>query len=171
MIGHELTVEQGEAGEAHARHQPGQRDLRRVGAARDHGFAEEGGAQRDAIEAAHKLLPVPHLDRMGEAPGMQVDIGALDRVIDPGRRAVGRGLRAQRQYLSEGAVGGDAELVAAQHLGQRTRQVEPFERQDRAEFGFDPIDFPRVAVVRHGEDTNGIGLQQDQRIDQHAARR
>lgn len=171
MIGHELTVEQGEAGEAHARHQPGQRDLRRVGAARDHGFAEEGGAERDAIEAAHKLLPVPHLDRMGEAAGVEIAIGAFDRMVDPGRRAIRRGGGAERQYLSEGAVGGDAELVAAQHLGQRTRQVEPFERQDRAEFGLDPIDFPRVAVVRHGEDTNGIGLQQDQRIDQHAARR
>jgi hypothetical protein len=49
MIGHELAVEQGEAAEPQPRDQPGQRHLRRVGAARHHGFAEKCATDRDAI--------------------------------------------------------------------------------------------------------------------------
>ena len=50
MIGHELAVEQGEAADLEARDQPGERDLRRVGRAAEHAFAEKGAAEAHAIE-------------------------------------------------------------------------------------------------------------------------
>ena len=167
MVGHELAVEQGEAGKAHPRDQPGKRDLGRVGAARHHRFAEEGAAERDAVEAAHQFLPVPDFDRMGVAAFVQVAIGALDGVIDPGGGPVLRALGAEREDLREGAVGSDAEAIAADDLRQRMRQVKAIEREDRPPLGLDPIDLLRVAVVRHGENADGIGLQQDKRVDHH----
>ncbi|MEA3035865.1 MAG: hypothetical protein QOH04_1630, partial [Sphingomonadales bacterium] len=43
MLGHELAVEQPVAADPQPRHQPGERDLGRVGAAREHALAEKGG--------------------------------------------------------------------------------------------------------------------------------
>jgi hypothetical protein len=44
MIGHELAIEQGHASEPHPRHQPGERDLGGIRAARGHALAEKGAA-------------------------------------------------------------------------------------------------------------------------------
>ena len=52
MRGEELAIEQREAADAQPRDQPGQRDLRRIGDAADHRFAEERAAQRKAVEPA-----------------------------------------------------------------------------------------------------------------------
>ena len=93
VVGHELAVEQGEAADLEARDQPGQRDLRRVGRAAEHAFAEEGAAEPDAVKAADQLaaVAVPDLDRMGVAAGVEGEHGALDLAVDPGFLAVGAG--------------------------------------------------------------------------------
>src|SRR3546814_1424163 len=54
----ELRVEQPEAALAQAQHELGEGDLAGVGRPAEHRLAEEGGAQRDAVEAAHQP-PVP----------------------------------------------------------------------------------------------------------------
>jgi hypothetical protein len=59
MLGHELAVEQGEAADDQPRDQPGERYLRGVGPRREHAFAEEGGAQPDAVEPADELAFQP----------------------------------------------------------------------------------------------------------------
>ena len=52
VVGHELAVEQGEIADLQARDEPGQRDLRGVGRAAEHAFAEEGAAELHAVEPA-----------------------------------------------------------------------------------------------------------------------
>ncbi len=54
--------------------------------------------------------------------------------------------------------------------------MKAVERQDRAPFGFDPVDVIRIAVIRiavirHREYANGISLQQDERVDHHSRAR
>ena len=170
MVGHELTVEQGETGETQPRRQPGQRHLRRVRAPRHHAFAEKGSAQRDAIKAADQFLPVPDLHRMGKADLVQMAIGLFDLAIDPGGRAIVRGLRAEPHDAREIPVGGHAEPVAADRLGQRMGQMEAIEWKDGTPLGLDPVDVLRFPVVRHRKHADGIGLQQHQRIDRHHPR-
>ena len=97
---HELAVEQAEAADDQPRHQPGQSDLGGVALQRHHRFAEEGGAEPDAVEAAGQLAVLPDLDRMG-APGfVQADVARLDLGVDPGVLAV----RAEPHNARESAV-------------------------------------------------------------------
>ena len=62
MIGDELAIEQGEAANLQARDERGERDLRRVGGAAEHRFAEEGAAEFDAVNAADQFLILPAFD-------------------------------------------------------------------------------------------------------------
>ena len=165
MIGHELAVEQGKAARPQPRRQPCQRNLRRIGAARHHALAEKGPAERHAIETADQFLAVPTFDRMGKADLVQMAIGALDRIVDPGRWPIRRGLRAQRHQPGEIAIGRDAEPLPADHLRQRMRQVKAVQRQDRAPFRLHPINVRGVAIVGHREHADGIGLQQQNGVD------
>jgi hypothetical protein len=79
MLGHELAVEQPVAADLQPRDQPGERDLRGVAAAREHAFAEEGAAERDAVEAAGELAVLPAFDRMGVAEPVKLGEALLDR--------------------------------------------------------------------------------------------
>lgn len=165
MIGHELAVEQGETAKTQPRDEPGQCDFRRVGASRHHALTEKGAPDRYAIEAADQFFIFPHLDRMGKTMGVQRAIGLFDRMIDPGRWAIRRGLGAQGQYLRKGAVGGHAETVAAQRPGERAGQVESIERQRRPALGLYPVDVVIIPVVGHGKDADRIGLKQCERVN------
>ena len=49
------------------RDQPGERHLRGVARRREHRFAEEGGAELDAVKAADQRAVLPAFDRMGVA--------------------------------------------------------------------------------------------------------
>jgi len=166
--GEELAIEQGKAAGAQPRDQPGQRDLRCIGDAADHRFAEERPAQRKAVEPADELIAVPHLDRMGVALMVQRDEGGFDLAVDPRFLAVRRRFGAQRDDSFERGVGGHAETIAHQRPAQRMRQAEPVERQDSALARLDPIDPGGIAAVGHWEDAHGIGAQQHQRIERGA---
>lgn len=167
MFGHELTVEQGEAAHPHPRHQPGQRHLRRIGAPRHHAFAEKGAAQRHAVEPTHQFLPFPAFDAVGEAEPVQLKIGGLYVMADPGRRAIRHRLSAKRENRAERAIGRYPEAFTPDRPGQRMGQAKAVQRQDRPLFGLHPIDFVRVAIIRHREDADGISLQQEKRVDGH----
>lgn len=84
VLGHELCVEQAEAAADQPGRQVHQRHLGSVASPREHTFAEEGSAQRDAIEAAHQFIAGPALDTMRMAHLVQLEIQLLDRPIDPG---------------------------------------------------------------------------------------
>ncbi len=118
MVGLELAVEQGEPTDLQSRYQPGDRDLRRVGRAAEHAFAEKGAAQLDAVEAADQpTILVPRLDRMGVAQCVQRQDGALDLVVDPRLLAVG----ASQQDVVEGLVARHAEATRPDPPGEAPR--------------------------------------------------
>jgi hypothetical protein len=157
MIGHELAVEQNEAGQLHPRHQPGERHFRRIGAAREHALAEKCPAQRHAIEAADQFIAIPAFDRMGKTALMQVDIGCLDLAVDPGRRPVGRRFGAFADNGLKICVDRYPEAFTPHRSGQGMRQAKAFEGQYGAMPGLDPVDFVGVAIVRHRKNTDAIG--------------
>lgn len=165
MPGHELAVEQGESADAQARDEPGDRDLRCVARAADHALTEEGPAQREAVKSAGEPITVPYLDRMREAAAVQGDKGLFDLRIDPGVGAALDRLGAQRDDALERGVGGHAEAIGGNRLAQRMRQMEAVERQDRARLGFDPIDAVGIAPIGHREHPDGIGAEQELRIE------
>ncbi len=55
MLGHELTIEQGEIPRLEARDEPRERDLRRIADEAEHAFTEESATQFHAVEAAHQF--------------------------------------------------------------------------------------------------------------------
>lgn len=167
MIGHELAVEQGETAETHAGGQPGQRHLRRIGAPRHHAFPEKGPPQRHAIKAADQFLPLPHLNGVGETYFMQMAIGTLDRMVDPGGRAVRRGFCAEPDDACEIPIGGDPKPLPPDRLGQRMGDVETVERHDRPSLRLDPVHLLRLAIVGHGKHADRVSLQQHQRVNRH----
>src|SRR5262245_62257846 len=63
----DLAVEEVEAPGPQLTHQRNQCDLRSIRAQREHRLAEEGAAQRDAVDAAHQLARLPGLGAVREA--------------------------------------------------------------------------------------------------------
>jgi hypothetical protein len=105
MLSHELAVEEPEPSNLQPRHQPCERYLRGVALGREHAFAEEGGAELYAVEAADELIPVPAFDRVGVAETVQVVEAPLDNAVDPGFFA----FRTAAEHLREGGVGRHSE--------------------------------------------------------------
>src|SRR5262245_4631017 len=83
MLGGELRIQQGKTLRPQSLNQVYQAYLRSVRSAREHAFAEEGGAERDAIEAADQLFPIPGLDAVRMADAVQCGIERLDGLVDP----------------------------------------------------------------------------------------
>ena len=74
-----------------------QADLRGVALAREHAFAEEGAAERHAVEAADQPAVAPGFDRVAVAAPEELDIGLADRRVDPGvAAALARSRRSRR---------------------------------------------------------------------------
>lgn len=113
MLGHELAVEKREVSDLEARDEPCQRDLRCVGGAAEHGFAEEGAAQLHAIETADEIISPPTFDRVGMAGREQAHDRAFDCIVDPGFVPVGAG----EEDIVEGRITGHAKLPRSQPLG------------------------------------------------------
>ena len=89
MIGDVLRVEQAIAAGAQPRHQMHQRNFRGVARAVEHALAEEGAAERDAIEPAGQLIAVIDFDGMAMAVLVEAAINLADAAVDPGAGAVG----------------------------------------------------------------------------------
>ncbi len=165
MRGNELAVEQSPSACNQPRDEVRERDLRCVARAADHRFAEEGAAERHAIEAAGELAVQPHLDAVCMTELEQPLVARLDDGVDPRRRPVVGGLGAERHHLAEDGVGGDAETVGDEDLLQAAREVKAVQRQDRAQPWFDPMDRRIVRAVGHREKTLRIGAEQQRRVD------
>jgi len=115
MVCHELAVEERVATGLQASDEPGEGDLRCIGRAAEHAFAEEGSAELDAIEAADELVTAPDFDRMGVAEPVQREYCALDIGVDPGFRPVGAG----SDDLGECHVEGNPEPVRPDRSPER----------------------------------------------------
>ena len=125
----------------------------------EHGFAEEGGADGQAVEPADEdqftrlFVRQPHLDGVGDAGVVEEAVGADDGLVDPGAGPVGVG--ARDDDLGEGAVGGDDEASRADLLAQGARHGEGGvgregvvgeEGDDAAEVGVAPEEFAGADV-------------------------
>jgi len=170
MVGHELTVEQSEATRPHPPDQPCQRHLRRIGPAGEHAFAEEGSPQRHAIQAADQFVALPAFHRMGKAQIVEIAVGRLDLAVDPCRWPVVGHLRAFGDHARKVRVHRHPELFPPHGLGQRMRKMKAAQRQYRPLLWLHPVDFLRIPVVGHREHADGVGLQQQERVDRHLPR-
>ena len=146
--------------DAKPRHQPGERNLRRVRHPAEHGFTEEGPAQLHAIKAAYQQIVMPAFDRMGVTHRVKAEGRALDRRVDPGFLAIGAG----QQDLVKCLIAGDPEAAGTDAPRQRTGQVKPIERDDCPAARFDPENIASVTAVGHREYAGGISAQQHSRI-------
>ena len=142
-----------------------ERDLRGIARAADHRFAEEGAAERHAVEAADERAVQPAFDAVRVAELEQSLVARLDDRVDPGGRPVVGRLGAERHHGAERGVGGDAKAVRDDDLLQAFRQVEAIERQDRAQPRFDPVDRRVVGRVGHREQPLRVGAEQQRGVD------
>ena len=72
----DLTVDERDPPAGELPHELHERDFGGVAHAGEHRFAEEGGAERHAVEAAHQLVALPGFAGMGEAAPVQLPVGA-----------------------------------------------------------------------------------------------
>src|SRR5262249_50005006 len=82
VIGHELGVEQLEAAGLEPRHQVHERDLGGIARAVKHALAEEGAAERDAVEAADQRLVLVDLEAVAMPPLVQLAVELADALVD-----------------------------------------------------------------------------------------
>ena len=157
MFGHKLSIKQGEAASDQPGSEMNERDFARITLARDHAFAEEGRPQNDAIKPADELFAVPAFNRMGMALFVQDIIGIDDRAIDPSRRAC----RAKMDHLIKVAVDPDFKRIAADRALQFFGDMKMIERQNRARFRLDEIDFMAEAILRHRKRAARESLQDE----------
>ena len=157
MLGHELAIEKREIARLQACHEPGERDLRRVGGAAEHAFTEEGPAQLHAIKPADQVGAVPDLDRMRVARPVERDHRMFELDIDPGLFSV----RAGGNDRGEIPVAGNLEPARTDGSSQRARNMETVEWDYRAGARLDPVKLIRVAAVSHREDARRITLEKE----------
>ena len=165
MIGLKLAIEQGKAAGLQPGYQPRQRDFGSVSCPADHAFAEKGTAQCQPVKAADQPIVVPALDRVGMAHRMQPAKNLLDRMVDPGLWSARRARRAQRDYVVERNVGGNAESVRGNCLAQRARRAKGGDRQDRPLARLDPINTLGLAVIGHRKHADRIGAEDELRVE------
>jgi len=106
----ELHIEQGEATGVEALDKINEGDLGGVGAAGEHGLAEEGAAKADTVKATKECISfrVAEFDRMSMAACVQVGVELLDEGVNPcvfaARCGFGAGFDSGREILIEGDV-------------------------------------------------------------------
>ena len=154
-----LGVEKDEFTGAEVFDEPEEGDLRGVADVVKHRFAEEGAADRDAVETAGELALLPRLNRVSMAKLMEARVAFEDLFIDPGLGAFG----ALLHDFDEGSVDPDFENFSSSDPLESLGHVEFFEREDRARIGREPAD---LAILHcHGKNAEAISLEQDFRID------
>src|SRR3972149_5819979 len=109
MIGHKLHVQQGESPLPHSFDKRDQGDFGGVGYAMEHGLAEEGAADGNAVQSARELIPHPRFHAMPVARLMQSTIGVVDILGYPSPiRTLGTGL----DHLDECTIDREGECAA-----------------------------------------------------------
>ena len=138
------------------RHKVDERDLAGIGGGRKHALAEKCATHRDAVDAAHQLVPAPRFDAMRKACFMQLRIQIDDFVVDP---CIGTRIGAAGHDGAEGAIECDAVRGLPYRPAQPRRHVQFIDGEDAARRRVVPFDGPRAAAARHREHANRIGMQ------------
>ncbi len=195
MGGDHLCVEEGEAEAAEVACECDEADVAGVGSVEgvagavreaglgevEHGFAEEGGAEGQAIEAAEEMglagggVGGPGFDGVGVSGVMQEVEPAGDGGVDPGA-FVGVGvvvrfarLGAVIDDLGEGGVRAEVEGTGADAAIESARDMEAEfggEGEYAAGIGAGPVDvrgaegFPRGSRLGHGEVAAAVGVEE-----------
>lgn len=160
MVGHELAIEQLEPGGLEPRDEMRERNLGGIGGEAEHAFPEKGRTDSQPIQAADQRPVLPRLDRMRVAAPVKLEKSALDRRVYPGVGPLGTPRRAGRDDLGEIPVDGDPEALRPNQSGERARDAESVQRQNRPAFRFDPEYVTRVPAVRHRKHADRIGSKQ-----------
>ena len=121
-----LAVDQREPARAQYPDEVDERDLRRVGLAREHRFAEEHAADRDAVETARRggrrATPRPNARSRARAASQYASI---DRWRDPGAVLPRpRHCRAPFHHFPKRGVGANLETLLPHKLAQRARDAQ-----------------------------------------------
>jgi len=156
-----LGIEQAIATEPQADGQMHEGHFARVGHAAEHAFAEEGSADRDAVESADQHALSPCFDAMHCAAREESRIQPRDLVIDPGVGALFGRLGAAADHVLESAVAADLEILLPHDTTQAPRHVERLERQDPAAARINPEQLWVVRRFGHWEDPGCICGEQD----------
>jgi hypothetical protein len=151
-----LRVQQTIAADAQARDEVHEGDLACVARGAEHALAEEGGAERDAVEPAHQRVARPALHAVRLPPQEELAVEGLDRRVDPGVGAVGADARALGDDLLEGGVDADLERIATHRAGEPARDVQIVQREDSPALGVDQEDALVVPAVGHREDAVAV---------------
>lgn len=151
-----LGVEEEETAGAEAFDEGDEGDFGGVGFAVEHGLAEEGGVEGDAVEAADEFAVAPGFDGVCEAELVEPGVGGDELGGDPG--AIVAVFHAAAHGAGEVGVEADFESALADALAEGAGDVEGVERQNAAGVGGVPAD--AAVPVGHGEDALGIGGEQ-----------
>jgi hypothetical protein len=168
--GDELAIEQREPARPEPRDEMGERHFRRIGRPAEHRFAEKGTAKLHAIKPADQLSIFPCLNAVRMPSGVEQRDRRLDLVVYPGRGPVRRLFGTHPHDIAECPVRRRLEPPGPERLGERAREPEAVQRQHTALSRLDPIDFGRVASVRHREYPGGIGLEEEHGIERFGHR-
>jgi hypothetical protein len=99
------------------RRQMHERDLARIGHAREFAFGKKRAPKRQTIESANQPPPVPGFDAVGETAPVQSFKHVDDGIVDPGFVPVRLGLCTAADDLIEGGIGGDLIAVRTDGAG------------------------------------------------------
>ena len=91
---------------------------------------------------------------------VQLAIQRADAAVDPGARAPGCRFRAAIDHRLEVAIDENLELVGADRTRKPFGQMEPVQRYQAPHIGLEPVQRGVVGILRHRENTTGIGLEQ-----------
>jgi hypothetical protein len=137
-----------------------ERDLRGVARAMEHALAEEGAAERYAVQPANKMIAVVYLYRVAVAAIEQRPVYAADADIDPRAGAVLLGFGAAFDDRVEVAVNIDRIARGADGTGETCRKMKPLQRNDPPHVWLDPVERGVVGTFRHRKNPAGVRLQQ-----------
>src|SRR5256885_16904924 len=126
-----LRVEQRKFPRAQMLHQSDQRDLRGIGYAMKHRFAKEGAADGNSVKSASEFVVAPGFNRVRMSELVQAFEAFDDLVIDPGVFPFG----ARANHFAKPTVDLDFEELLSSDASQRVRDMEVFQRNDRARVG------------------------------------
>ena len=131
--------------------------LRGVRLAGEHGLAEEGGPEREAVEPPDERLAPPGLDGVGDAAAVELGVGLDHPGSDPGAVLAGPGHGGAGDHdLRERGVEGDAEEAPPHRPAEAAGDHELVRQQDHARVGRVPV--KRLALP--GEDAHRVGEEQ-----------
>ncbi len=163
MVAVHLAIDEVEAPGTQLPDEMDDRHLGGVAAMGEHGFGEEGGAERDAVYTACQAAFDPCLGGMCEPQLVQNAVCAPHRRGNPRPLLSGpRRCGARMDDASEGSIEAYREHASAQRLPQAAADVQVGGYENRTRVGRKPQERPALAV-RPGKKPLRVGEQQPMR--------